>query len=522
MDNPNALRMRLPEGFSHHRLREAWAGRLEIHRSETRCLTFWDTFEWGVWFGGCLLLSDGNHYRLCTREGGWIGSELSEEEITGAHPRFSRDFKVMKGRLSGLLGLRGLAPLITATFRKRMAELRNETGKIICRIELVEASSGKPSRGASLRYCRILSLRGYEAEASPVAEVLTGLGAEPSYEGLVEILLRNAGITPREYTLRPVFGLSPETPARKAVARIVSTMLSIARSNELGILSDIDTEFLHDYRTCLRKIRSAVSLIKEVYCSEETGRMRSILRDLARKTNRLRDLDVYLLAKEDHLGLLPAAFRPSLDAMFCDFESERSGVLRRISAHLRSASRNRLVEELESFFREEAPHPPSSACDLPVGPLVFRRIYKRYRKIRKLAGGLGPDTPDEVLHELRIQCKKLRYLMEFFAELIPREAAAALEKPLRRLQNRLGALNDGLVQQKSLLAYWEQTQRADGGQTGMALSLGGLVSVLYYRRLEQRDRIRAAIAAFRNAATADLFKRTFRPPIDEPEGTAVL
>ena len=515
------MRLRLLEGFSHDRFREAFGDRLEMRRAATRRLTFWDTFEWGVWFGGCLLFSESDHFRLCRRDGGWIDSELCGEQITGAPPRFAREFKAMKSGLAGLLGLRGLAPVLDATFRQRMVDLRNATGKIICRIEMIEASAGKRVLTSPICYCRILPLRGYEAESLPVAELLASLGAESCCEGPVKTLLRNTGKTPREYTLRPVFGLDAENPARKALGRIVHAMLTIARSNEPGIRSDFDTEFLHDYRICIRKIRSALGLIKGVYPEEETERIRAILGDMARVTNRLRDLDVYLLAREEYLALLPPAFRPTLDAMFRDFESERASALRKVSSHLRSASRNQLVEGLDAFFQENSSHPPTAAAELPVGPLVFRRIYKRYRKIRKSAGGLGPDSPDEALHDLRIQCKKLRYLMEFFAELIPQDKTEAMEKPLRRLQNRLGEFNDGSVQQKFLLDYWEKKQRANGGEIGMALSLGGLVSVLHYRRTQHRDKIQEALVSFLSPATATLFKQTFHLPSNEPAEIAI-
>ena len=516
MESSNTLWMRLPEEFSNDRLCIALGNRFEIRPHETRQLTYWDTFEWGVWFGGCLLFSEGKHFHLCGREVGWIGSELCGEEISGGSPRFTRDFNAMRGSLGGLLGLRGLTPVLVVKFRQRTADVRNVTGKIICRIELIEASVGKRTRDVSLRCCRIVPLRGYEAESLPVTEVLAGLGAETLGDGPLEFLLQRQGIAPREYTLRPVFGLNSEDPARKALGRIVHGMLMIARSNEEGILSDLDTEFLHDYRICIRKIRSALGLIKGVYPEEETLRMRSILRDLACATNCLRDLEVYLLAREEYLGLLPSAFQPALDLMFQDFASERSSAFRKVSAHMRSPARVRFFEELEAFFLEDGPHPPSTSSELPVGPLVFRRIYKRYRKIRQSACGLGPDAPDEGLHGLRIQCKKLRDLMEFFAELIPRDKAAAMEKPLRRLQGRLGDFNDGSVQQKFLLDYWDKKQRASGGQTGMALSLGGLISILHYRRQQHREKIQEALASFLSPATAELFKQTFRLPAIEP------
>ncbi len=40
------------------------------------------------------------------------------------------------------------------------------------------------------------------------------------------------------------------------------------------------------------------------------------------------------------------------------------------------------------------------------------------RKVRSVLS-LFETTPDQSIHELRIRCKKLRYLMEFFAPLFP-------------------------------------------------------------------------------------------------------
>jgi CHAD domain-containing protein len=73
--------------------------------------------------------------------------------------------------------------------------------------------------------------------------------------------LRQQGTAPRQYTLRPAFDLAPELPARETARRIIHKILGISRQNEAGIIDDIDTEFLHDYRICLRKIRSVLSLI---------------------------------------------------------------------------------------------------------------------------------------------------------------------------------------------------------------------------------------------------------------------
>ncbi len=511
MQNKENVRLLLPAALGPEFLREEWCG--EIPQEESRVLIFWDTFEWGLWFGGYLLYSCGGSYHLCLRDGGWMGEELCREKGGGAR-RFWGEFRTpaMRTQLQGVLGVRGLAPVVEGTFHRLQDELRNELGKIVCRLEWDSISAGKRGGEELLHTCRLHPLLGYEAEAARVMARLTLAGARTTGDGPLELLLRNSGCTPRRYTLRPPFGLKEGTPAREAVGRIVRTILGIAASNLPGLLSDLDTEFLHDYRICFRKIRSVLALVKGVYPPEEIGRMRTILGDLARQTNRLRDLDVYLLAREEYLALLPPGLRPALEGMFRDFAVEREGEVRAVISRLRTPSCTALLRELEEYFGEEMLHGFAPAADLPVGGVAFRRIHGRYKKIRKLAGGIGADTPDEEVHQLRIQCKKLRYLLEFFSELIPPEEGGAMQKLLRRLQGRLGDFNDASVQQLSLLTYWQEK----GAGSDVALGVGGLVSILYQRQQSARALIRQALDEFCGDATAALFKQCFKTAVSAP------
>jgi CHAD domain-containing protein len=501
------VRLVLPGELKVESLQEEWS--VELHKQESKTLAFWDTFEWGLWFGGYVLYSFGDVYHLCTREDGWLTAVLCEEESAGRR-RFWGDFETVSMRtvLERMLGLRSLAKIVEGTFHDRKGELRNDVGKIVCRFELSSVSAGEQDEEVLLSTCRVLPLRGYEAEAARVVEYLTLRGATSSGDGPLDVLLRHANLKPQQYTLKPSFSLTKETPAREAIGRIVCTMLEIAVRNVPGILSDLDTEFLHDYRICLRKIRSVLSLVKDVYPSEGTRRMRKIPGDLARQTNRLRDLDVYLLAQDEYLGLLPPELRPALQGMFEDFSAEREREVQNTAVKIRAHSSRTLLRKMAVYFSGETSHKPSPAADIPVGPLVFRCIYKRYRKIRVIAAGIGTETPDEVVHQLRIECKKLRYLMEFFSELIPREEGALMQKMLKRLQGRLGDFNDASVQRKSLLNYREHKKPGPDA----AMAVGGLVSILYHRQQQTRDLIKQSLGEFCSGSTAAAFKSAFKLP----------
>jgi len=500
------IRLVLPDSLGLECLQGEW--NVEQHQRKSKALTFWDTFEWGLWFGEHLLYSHGDLYCLCTRQDGWLGQVVCQE-VAESRRRCWSDFTTapMRTALEGMLGLRGLLIVAEGVFSQHLSELRNAAGKIVCRLEWYGVSAGKQGEEELLHSCQVMPLLGYEEEAARVVEVLGRNGAVPSAgEGPLELLLRHGKREPQRYTLRPSFGLKMETPAREALGRIVRTMLTLAIRTVPGILDDLDTEFLHDYRICLRKVRSALSLVKDVYPPEESRRMRTVLGDLARQTNRLRDLDVYLLAREDYLGLLPPQLRPPLEGMFQDFSAERALEVRRTTAKLRGKLHRHSLQEIQACFAEGTRHESSRAADLPVGPLVFSAIYRRYRKIRKIAAEITAESPDTAFHQLRIECKKLRYLIEFFSELIPAGEGEAMQKKLRRLQNQLGAFNDASVQQKTLLGYWRQ--KITGSD--VALGLGGLVAILYHRQQRTRSRTQQALGDFCMGSTAATFKRVFK------------
>ena len=497
-------RLSLPPGTVPDLFREFWE--TETFLLESRKLLFLDTFEWGNWYEGHILYASGDYYHLCLDDNGWPGALVCREGGDGKR-RFWQDFNSpeMRASLEGMMGLRALSTVAEASFRTYRTELRNELGKIVCRVEWVAVYAGRDSETEIQHSCRIIPLKGYEREAGLVAERLTAQGAAPDKDGPMNTLFRLYGSAPRKYSLRPSFGIEPETTARDAAGRIVRGMLEIIAMNLPGLIDDLDTEFLHDYRICIRKIRSALGLLKGVYPVEECSGIREELGNMARQTNRLRDLDVYLLARTEYLELLPAPLRPAMEEMFEDFAAERKMEVRKVVTKIRSRTARNHLERIERFFCPESRHEESPNADVSVSPLVFRQIYRRYKKIRKASKGLSPETPDAVFHQIRIECKKLRYLMEFFSEIIPQESGDILQKQLRRLQGRLGDFNDASVQQKALLDYWNRKKPGPR----LSLGLGGLISLLYNRQLQTRGLVIQALDEFCGASTSAAFKRTF-------------
>lgn len=462
-------------------------------RPQRRQIHFYDTFGWGLWFHDEILCREGAKLGLYQRVDGWMQDPLGDCEfpLKADHPGVPGDLpnSPLRVTLTERLGIRSLLPLCGFREIRRGLELLDESRKVVVRLDGSDLHSIHGKRRYTV--CRLRPLLGYETEAREAASLLLGGGLPPLLRSPLELELQALDREPQPYSTMPGFDLKADLTARGAVCHIAQRMLNIAQANEFGIVEDIDTEFLHDYRVCLRVIRSAISLVKEVFPPVQTGRLKRSLGTLASRTNRLRDLDVYLLAQERLMAELPDPLRPGLAQMFKDFRAERERELRAVRRHLQGRATARSLQWIRAFLQSADALCPTRHSQTLIGPLICRQMWKRYQKIRQTAERLHDLTSDAEIHRLRIHCKKLRYMMELFSELLPEEELNPLIKSLKKLQCRLGNFNDASVQQASLLAYFEEAHTRDQSHHGsrLALSIGALVGILYQRQSLERSGI---------------------------------
>ena len=146
----------------------------------------------------------------------------------------------------------------------------------------------------------------------------------------------------------------------------------------------------------------------------------------------------------------------------------------------------------------------------PILDVASERIWKAYRRVYRRGRKIAADTPAEALHELRIDCKMLRYLLEFFRSLYPAKDVAKLVDALRQLQDNLGDFNDLQVQQTSLCTFAEEMSEEDLASVECLLAMGRLVEHLAQHQAEERERFSQCWARFATSSTRERFRRLFR------------
>lgn len=504
--------LQLPPGLGLATLREGMEAFFHITATQpvSEKRTFYDTFQWTLWFNQQALYHDGSKTVLSILSKDWIDAPLAiEHSETGPGP-FPSTWPdgPLRRRLARAVGLRALMPIAEIHSSTCTVDFMNADQKVVFRLDLISLFETSNQHTPYLRICHPHPLRGYHQEAAAALTQLKALGCTAIEKGPIEQNLISSGRAPAPYTLRPVYGLGPAEPCREAVRDIVRSMLSLARLQEQGIINEIDTEFLHDYRICIRKIRSAVGLMKGVYPESYTVWLKQQWGELARVTNQMRDLEVYLLDRENYVALLPSNLQAGLTAFFEGIRRERGQAQQDLRKHLQSKSYLKRIAALESFFTEPDVLPASEFSAQPIKVRASRRIYGRYRCIRKASRGITPDTPDDVIHQIRLDCKKLRYMLEFFGELYDHDELDVLMKKLKNAQECLGVFNDCVVQQDSLLAYCRTHQETMSAE--QALSIGGLIAVLNLRQREERSKAERALKIFSKASVQRQFRHAFQ------------
>ncbi len=466
-----------------------------------------DCFDQSIRKSGQVLIEADGSLRLFSAQ----GCKIQSAQRSG---KFITDLVEgpVKTALGQMSALRAILVLGTGSLTFTRVSLVDNREKTRARAEFVFLEP--TGKGAPITLVVVKAMRGYQK----AFDLLSGKLAESGGAQTTELSSFYSGLFPSlaSYDAKPGIAMTSDESAFQAANDIVSAHLSVARQNEDGVVGDHDTEFLHDYRVALRKIRSVISLFKGVYSVEQTATLTAAFSDLMTQTGRMRDLDVYLLDRQTYFDLLPSSLHAGLTVMFDMFETERNAELAALSKRFRGKSYAKTIGCLQTLFSKPKHLEQGPNADLHAHEYACAVIWKRYRKVCTIAAAIDNETDDEEVHELRIQCKKLRYLIEFFEPLFPSRDVKTLIKPLKTLLDNLGLFNDYSVQQVSLQAFLDQ-HASKGRRKDMAIasSIGALIVILHQRQLKERVRVVSSFAQFNSPDVQSRFRLLFHGNGDE-------
>jgi len=462
-----------------------------------------DCFDQSIRNSAKALIFSNNRLTLLQQDGSTLYQPAGEANVFVNELRGGR----VKSALDFVSPLRRILPVASGTVGLHQIRAVDDEEKTHVRVNLQTfRANGVDSQ---LTLATLQGLRGYDQAFDQMRQKIDEIGWNRVQD--ISSLYGQLTAGYQLYNPKPEIAIAKNERAFQAASDIIKTYIEIARLNEPGILADTDTEFLHDYRVSLRKVRSVLSLFKGIYSDEQTLALKQDFAELMSPTGRLRDLDVYLLDRQHYFDLLPASLHDGLGIMFDIFSAERNAELKTMTAYLKSRAYKTRINRLAKLFSEADALPPGVNADLPAYLYASMLIWKRYRKVCKIARAITPETADAEVHDLRIQCKKLRYLMEFFSPMYPAKKVKGLIKALKVLQDNLGLFNDYSVQQESLQAF--VSNHASKGRKQdlvIAQSTGALIAMLYHKQLEERAKVISNFENFDSPKIQQQFRELFK------------
>jgi len=481
----------------------------------TQTWEFYDTFDWRLFNQSLVLQYTSNQVNLRKLSSG----ELLDT-ITFTHvPKFVWGFpnSLLRKRLNTIIDVRALLLLSKVSVTSRVYRILNGEEKTVARVIITTVLSVDKSNTQQTAFISLQPVRGYPKYARKLALDLSELGEKSSMmEEIYRDSLINNHLVPAFYSSKLNISLDPNTPAAEAITLVLKRLLAIMAANESGIKADVDTEFLHDFRIATRKTRSILSQLSDIFPLDIATKFKKDFAEQGKVSNKLRDLDVYLLSESKYRTLLPVYMQHDIDPLFDYLSEQRKEALTKVTNYLNSEQYKSLKREWKAFLEtpiEEYTDAP--AATEPILQLAKRKIYKQYRRIIKDGNYILDHTDDELLHALRIECKKLRYLIEFFSSLFPGEDIECVLQQLKKLQDNLGKFNDLAIQQEHLLDLIETIPIKNGDSKMALVATGYIIQNMEQQQKQVKEKFAKTFRKFSSDRNSNLYRKLFMP-----EGTA--
>ncbi|MBW2610749.1 MAG: CHAD domain-containing protein [Deltaproteobacteria bacterium] len=509
---PNIVKFDLAGDDDERQISRQLATRHTIKKESpiTGRLTIYDTFDWRFFNKSLVLFS--SQGRLMLRK-------LGQDRIIYSHdikpaPCFIWDFPEgdFKRYLEPVIKMRRLLKRADLVSRATPYRILNQDEKTVARLffETVRQPGRKDSRTIAMQLW-VKPVRGYPKYSRKINNQLEDLGLTSSGdEDIFFQAMRETGQDPNRYSTKLNIQLHPEMRSDEATKIILRFLFQVIKINAANIEQDLDTEFLHDYRVAVRRTRSALVWNKNIFPKKTIARFAKNFSYIGKISSALRDLDVYLLNQATYKAMLPPVLRDDIDPLFAYLNKQRSTSFRKVVRSMKSKKYRKIMQDWETFLNEpQEDLGAESDADSSVFDLARKRIYKQYKNVIKAGNLILENGDDDMLHKLRIQCKKLRYLIQFFSNLFPLKKINILVEQLKKLQDRLGDYNDLSVQVKYLYVVAEKLPSNRSQVKKTLVAIGSLIDKLDTKRQLEKESFDQTFTRFSSSQNQMLFRELF-------------
>ncbi|MDW8300381.1 MAG: CHAD domain-containing protein, partial [Anaerolineae bacterium] len=207
--------------------------------------------------------------------------------------------------------------------------------------------------------------------------------------------------------------------------------------------------------------RSTLRIFRPYYRQNALKPLRAALKHTAELLGNVRDLDVYREHLMRYAKEQPSAKRRDLRLINDQLGKRHAELRSHLYEHLNSAAYAAFLRDFAAFLQTPYAAARTVPDDEPipcrVREVAPRLIYEQYGVVRAYEPYLEKASAER-LHALRIEVKRLRYLIEAFSELLGSQAEVVISA-CKQLQDFLGELQDAKVAAQLSATYLPDLRR---------------------------------------------------------------
>ncbi|MDX9865829.1 MAG: CHAD domain-containing protein [Anaerolineaceae bacterium] len=205
-----------------------------------------------------------------------------------------------------------------------------------------------------------------------------------------------------------------------------------------------DIEYVHRMRVATRRFRSIFDIFARCLPKKKRKVWKKEITRLTKALSTARDLDVHIAMLTEFSQALPEPqHHPGINRLLLRLRQEREQVQPKIDKALNRIQKTGAVEDLETALKRLLPPQTDAPSAYPSGlyQLAFKSINRGMNKLLVYDGRIQDPKNITELHELRLEAKNLRYIIEIFQDLYTDRLESQLVI-VQDMQSQLGVIHD--------------------------------------------------------------------------------
>lgn len=198
-----------------------------------------------------------------------------------------------------------------------------------------------------------------------------------------------------------------------------------------------DKNDLHKIRVLLRKIRTILKFSN--FDKDKIDVLKLVTKNIADMTNKKREMDIFLDFLKEQNAIVE----------FSQYiEKYNDNLTNKLVMFFESDEFELFLQKFSEFLNFDFGKSGSIIKDYSA-----KIILKQIKIIKMALKELDENSPNEVFHKIRIEFKKLRYVLEYFSILFNDKKLQKIAKKSKKMQNLFGKLQDNDSHQKIIAMF---------------------------------------------------------------------